>query len=235
MRLHGYARSILVAIFGVLAVAGCQTTGTPKAIPTGPVSGAIAFGGEIIPLPDGEFQVVGLIDTSKANWSAERLILVSTTGDVVDRYVSILHQNLLRASRYNLSSSCGNNAFLHSTAVATQSTNNDCWHIRTVSLGLEGAAHPMNRAIDDYVTKHDLYGPSTVIGPRFIRSWGRKKVQVQYLWNPDLFLLDFDGTPATPEEWSKEAIAADPAKAAVLTSLIRWSEEWRNRLDGAGS
>lgn len=242
---------VMALLLATGALAACQTTdGGTAADITSTISAqdagtgaTVTFKGETYPMPPGDWVSVGVVKTAGGGWSAQRLILASVvpagngSGGAIDRVAMILDQDLFSHRRYNLTTLCtAEESYHHTVRGRYDAQSNECWHVRTVGFGLAGDPHPMVRALRDWGEARGLYVPVAMLGPRFIESQGRKKRQIEYLWAADLLSPVFDGTPATPDAWTKQAAAADPAKRAVTDELVRWAEAWKAaRLDGAGS
>lgn len=215
-------------------LAACQgggQSGPPAAqVPAGPAPEGVVVGDTFVPLPTGDWTKIATLDATGSNnraaWSGERTVLVSRIDGVVDRIVMILSQRLSSHRRYNLTTACRSETFHYSEARRVNAMSNDCWHVRTLSFGLAGDPHPVNLSLAEYAEREGVYVPITALGTRFIRTQGREKVEVEYLWNVDLLDPRFDGKPALPADWSGDAIGADPVKQAVLDAVVLWSEEW---------
>lgn len=107
----------------------------------------------------------------------------------------------------------------------------DCWHIRVVSMGRQGAPHPTIAALQALADRDGLYLPVTMLSTRFAQKREiESRDYADYLYNADFLAPKPDGSPWLPDEWSKSAVAADRAKSLVVERLTRWGEGWRPRL-----
>jgi hypothetical protein len=109
----------------------------------------------------------------------------------------------------------------------------DCWHVRTVSFGLSGDPHWINKALNLYATKLNLFAPAEMVGVRFVRHMDSELLQVDYLWNPDLLMPRPDGEVWTTKDWTNAAIAADPRKKLIMDWIRKWAEDWHPRIERA--
>lgn len=217
-----------LAVLATIATA-CQSTGSGLStvqLPPSTVADFVEVGARTVPLPPGEWTPIRRIERAGSGWNSQRVILVSRIDNVIDRYVTIMTQQLTTSSSYNLTGSCSGGDFHHSNTRSSRGFSNDCWQVRTLSLGLGGDAHPQNEVMAIYAEENRLFAPLAAIGTRFIITSGPSKLEVEYLWNPDLLTATFDGDPSRPEDWSRIEIEGDPGKRAVIDAIIRWSIDW---------
>jgi hypothetical protein len=224
---------MLVAVGGCAGTAGNESPSKTAAGSAAPDPSTSAING--IPLPPGHWQAIDAGDQAVSGGSSGRIIYVSTVRGIVDRVVLVHRMTLGLRYQFQPRRSCADPGYFYQEPERPLPEGGACWHIRAVNLGLAGDPHWLNRALAQYADGQDLYLPVVMLGPRFIRYQGETLVQVDYLWNPDLLLSPPAGTLWRPEDWSNAAVADDPAKGAVMSTLVRWARQWQPRLEPGGA
>jgi hypothetical protein len=222
-------RRLCLALIALLAAV------TPAA--AGPtVEGNASYQSVRVPLPPGSWEVVDSVTIPNPrfpNFPIGQQILVSRTGKVVDRMVRITVQRKKQLQDYFTPfRPCEADGY-HFSAVADNSGNGlDCWHVRPVSLGLDDDAEPGNALLAKYGKANGLFVPVVMLGARYARLHANDtRYTVEYLWTPDLL----SPAPAaakiwTPKDWTAEAVADDPTRAAVIAAIIAWAKDWRAKI-----
>lgn len=239
----------LCAILGVGLLVACHPVDVPPPVdPTEPprlFDGSHALLGETVPLPRGpwELAVSNSIKTADPR-AAEQYytVLVSRANGVIDRAVITWVQARKDAGNTYWSGfqGClteGRDPTVHRAEVRSnigwtelaRAPALDCWHVRALNLGTEGRVHPIVADLDAHASATGDYLPLTMLGARFARArTGHQRAYVEYLFNPDL-LYPGKG-PWRAADWTREAVAADAGKKAVVDTLTEWARDWHDRV-----
>lgn len=200
------------------------------------VEGNASFQSVRVPLPPGAWEVVDTVSIPNPrfpNFPISQQILVSRSGKVIDRVVRITVQRKKQLQDYFTPlRPCEADGYYFSEVAENSGDALDCWHARAVSLGLEGDDEPGNALLAKFGKTSGSFVPVVMIGARFARLHANDtRYTVEYLWTPDLLLPAPAASKVwTPKDWTPEAVAADPAKAAVIAPLVAWAKEWRTKL-----
>lgn len=236
----------IIAAAALAALQACAPAPTAETIaPTSAprVSDAISMDDLRFPLPGGEWREVYTHKIPGQSPSAPQTFKVyaSVSGSVIDR-VSIFW--VQRKSTYKdlwrQYQSCLTTAEpeVHHAVVThneggpnpTRNPRLDCWHVRTLSMGRAGGAHPVIEALHVFAQREGLIMPATMVGARFAQKrLSDRREYAEYLWNPDV-LSPNPGNIWTPGDWTAEAAKADPARKIVVDRIKRWGEAWRANL-----
>lgn len=240
------AKSAALLMVGLLA--GCVSSGSNVGrvgqVADATVAGTVRVEGLNFPLPDGQWNEVQTYTVPGTSPRAPQTFTVyaSVNDGVIDRaavfWVQYKTTHQERWRRYQGCLDDSDAGVLH--AVITRNTGSeepsegtaiDCWHIRSFSLGRSGSAHPTIEALQLFADREGLYLPVTMLSVRFAQKREvDRRDYADYLYNPDVLLPRPGGGPWRPEEWSAEAVAAEPAQAIVIDRLRAWAETWRPRL-----
>jgi len=200
------------------------------------VEGNTSFQSVRVPLPPGSWEIVDSVTIPNPrfpNFPIGQQILVSRTGKVIDRVVRITVQKKKQLQDYFTPfRPCAADGYYFSEVTDNSGNALDCWHARPVSLGLDGDAEPGNLLLAKYGKANGLFVPVVMVGARYARlAANDTRYTVEYLWTPDLLLPAPAATKVwMPKDWTAEAVAADPSKAAVIASLIAWAKDWRAKI-----
>ncbi len=158
------------------------------------------------------------------------MVLISENRGVIDRVVLIYRVHIGRRYEFLPRESCRDPVYYHEVIDEPAEGVGFCWHVRAVNLGLAGDPHWVNQVLADDAERHKLFLPVVMPGVRFIRYADGELLQVDYLWNADLLLPASGEEVWLPGDWTNEAVAADPARQAVMQTLLQWAETWQARL-----
>lgn len=228
---------LVLAVLALSALPACEsprtTPSTRTAAVAEPGQARTTIGRFQVPLPPGDWKEVFSGSNDLSRGTSDRKILVGISGDVVDRVILIYTIEIGRRDYFKPRQSCRHEDYFFQTTTVSEEAKEDCWHVRNVSMGLSGDPHWINKALDLYAKKMDLFAPAVLVGARFIRHRDSELLQVDYLWNPDVLLPRDDGGVWTLEDWSNPAIARDPRKQLVMDEIRRWARDWHPRMEGA--
>ncbi len=231
------ASPVVLALLALSVLTACESPRTtpPKrtAAVAAPGQPQTAIGRFQVPLPPGEWKEVFSGSNDLSGGTSNRKILVETSGDVIDRVILVYHIEIGRRDYFKPRQSCRHEDYFFQTTTVSEEAKEDCWHVRNVSMGLSGDPHWINKALDLYAKKLDLFAPAVLVGARFIRHRNSELLQVDYLWNPDALLPRDDGRVWALDDWSNPAIARDPRKQLVMDEIRRWAQDWHPRMEGA--
>jgi hypothetical protein len=215
-------------VLAALLLAGCSAlpTGTAPGPTPSPPAQTLTVAGQTVPVPPGQWTLLFEGEQEIGGGTAWRGIYASIVDRVVDRMVFVYVARLGRTETFLPQAACENEDYFFQVTTAENVRIGDCWHVRVINLGLAGDPHWINRVIDLYATKADIFAPAMALGVRFIRREGPVLLRLDYALNPDVLLPDATGGVATVEAWSKEAVAADPEKQAVIETLRKWAGDW---------
>lgn len=208
----------------------------PMAANGAPVEDYASFESVRVPLPPGQWEVVDSITIPNpgfANFPIRQQILVSRSGKVIDRAVRIWVQRKKQLSDYFTPSGfCADDGYFHAEVADNSGDALDCWHVRPMSLGQQGEVEPGNALLAKYAKDKGLFLPVVMLGARFVRKPNNDlRYYVEYLWTPDLLLpANTKAKLWTPADWTVDTVKADPAKAAVIQSIIDWATDWYGRI-----
>lgn len=227
----------MLALLALSVLSACESprTTSPKrtAAVAAPGQPQTTIGRFQVPLPPGEWKEVLSGSNDLSRGTSDRKILVEIGGDVIDRVILVYHIEIGRRDYFKPRQSCRHEDYFFQTTTVSEEAKEDCWHVRTVSMGLSGDPHWINKALDLYAKKLDLFAPAVLVGARFIRHRDSELLQVDYLWNPDVLLPRDDGRVWALEDWSNPAIARDPRKQLAMDEIRRWARDWHPRMEGA--
>ena len=236
LRRSGAALLTLMILFGLSACESPRTTpktGPATAAAAGPAQASSTIGRFQVPLPPGDWKEAYSGSNELSAGTSYRKILVGVSGDVIDRVILLYHIEIGRRDYFKPRESCNNEGYFFQTTTLSVEAMEDCWHVRNVSMGLSGDPHWVNKALDLYAKKLNLYAPAVFVGTRFVRHKDSELLQVDYLWNPDVLLPGDDGRVWAAEDWSNPAIAGDPRRKLVMDEIRRWSRDWHPRVERA--
>lgn len=233
-------RPTLPSIFTVLVLsllAGCETPRTfssagPKTVAV-PGQQQTTISRFQVPLPPGDWREAYSGSKDLSRGTSYRKILVEVSGDVMDRVILIYQIEIGRRDYFKPRKSCRHEEYFFQTTTVSEKAMEDCWHVRNVSMGLKGDPHWINKALDLYARKMDLFAPAVWVGTRFIRHKDSDLLQVDYLWNPEVLLPRSDGRVWAVEDWSNSPIAGDPRRKIVMDEIRRWGQDWHPRMEQA--
>ena len=240
----------ILAAIALGALQACAPAPSAKTLaPTSatPVSGAVEVEGLTFPLPGGEWREVysHKIPGRSPNAPQSFQVYASISGNVIDRAAIFwVQRKFSYTNKWRQYQSCltTGDANVHFSEVRlneggaepTTDPKLDCWHVRTLSMGRAGGAHPVIEALHVYAEREGLVMPATMIGARFAQKrLSDRREYAEYLWNPDV-LSPNPGKVWTPADWSRAATAADPARKIVTDRITRWGKAWRPSLLRAG-
>ena len=229
-------RRVVPAILALLVVsllAACESPRSTPSAASGPQQPTTTIGDIKVPLPPGEWREAFSGSKDLSRGTSFRKILVGVNGDVIDRLILIYLVEIGRRDYFKPRVNCSHEDYFFETTTVSDKAKEDCWHVRNVSMGLKGDPHWINKALDLYAKKMDLYAPAVWVGPRFVRHKDSELLQVDYLWNPDLLLPHPEGQVWAVEDWANPAIAGDPRKKRVMDETRRWGGEWHPRMQRA--
>lgn len=241
----------IIAALALCAVQACAPSPTAETLApqtATPVSGAVTLEELTFPLPGGEWREVYTHNIPGRSPSAPQVFKVyaSVSGSVIDRAAIFwvqrkkTHKNLWRQYQSCLTTSAPqvHHAVVRQNEGGDSPTNNpalDCWHVRTLSMGRAGGAHPVIEALHVYAEREGLIMPAAMLGARFAQKrMTDRREYAEYLWNPDI-LAPVPGKIWTAADWTQDAVAADPARKIAIERITRWGEAWRPRLLGGGA
>lgn len=200
------------------------------------VEGSAEYLGVTVPLPPGKWEVVDTVTIKNPgypNFPIKQAVLASRSGNVVDRVTRIWVQQKLRsADWFNAYHPCDADGYFFSVVKENTGKTLDCWHVREVSLGLDGSPEAGTLALTDYGKSNGLFVPVVMIGARFARLQDpRQRFYVEYLWTPDLLVAaDTENHVWLPDDWTSDAVKSDPRKTALVETIIAWAKDWRERI-----
>ena len=224
----------ILAILVLSLLAACESPrSTSSATVSGPEQPTTTIGDIKVPLPPGDWREAFSGSKDLSRGTSFRKILVGVNGDVIDRLILIYLVEIGRRDYFKPRANCRHDDYFFQTTTVSDKAMEDCWHVRNVSMGLKGDPHWINKALDLYAKKMDLYAPAVWVGPRFVRHKNSELLQVDYLWNPDVLLPHPEGRVWAVEDWANPAIAGDPGKKLVMDETRRWGRELHPRLQRA--
>ncbi|SDH06523.1 hypothetical protein [Roseospirillum parvum] len=235
----------------VLALAACQTTpASQDPAPATPLTGpSVSLLGESFPLPPGSWEDVarGEIRVPGRHTAPQHYrVLVSRVGGVIDRAVVVWGQVKTGRWARHWSGFQGclttDDPAVHRAEVGENYTGGayitgvrlDCWHLRTLSLGLAGDPHPMIADLAAWAEAEGAYLPLAMLGARYaVKRHEDRRAYVEYLFNPDL--LYPHATAWTAADWTRAEVADDPGKQALVETLGAWAAAWHARIHAPGA
>jgi hypothetical protein len=194
-------------------------------------------GGKMIPLPPGEWILVGYgLTTSEGGARFFSPHLLQLKGNVVVGLVeaasALEGPRLLNyGGGYVFNRDCE-----RVDVVYRERLNNyeggpqDCWRVTHASMVL--GSHPAQGTLEryKYVEEHNLVLPSDMLKVQF--HFANKIPQfldASYGFNPEL-----DGVKGNSNSWRRERIYKDQKKVDYIQRLIDWGKAWHDRVrDGA--
>jgi hypothetical protein len=233
-----------IVLLAAMVLAGCESAPADKARPetaTPPASGAqkvvegsFADGPFVLPLPPGRWQVAYSTEEKVSFGKAWRHVLVKTEGRFIKQAVFIYRTEIGGRQAYEQREACGYEGYFHSVVADGGKGSGECWHVRTVSLGLIGTPNPVSEVFRVLAEKFDLVAPLTMVGTRYIRFKAQDQLQVDYVWTPELLVPPpVRGQVWKPEDWSNEAVRRDANKLIAMKTLQRWGEAWYPKIEQA--
>ena len=243
-------RKPLIALAVIGTMLGACAQPEVGSLDAPPVSGAVEVDGLSFPLPTGDWQLAASYNQPGASPNAPQAFraYVSRSDKLIDRVAIVWVQrkstfkNLWR--KYQSCLTEGDPGVHH--AVVTTNTGDfdnpstdtaiDCWHVRTFSLGTQGGAHPIVEGLRAYADSNGLFLSPAMVGARFAQKrQADRRSYVEYLWTPDILVPRFDNGIWGLDDWSPEAVAADPARTIAVKGLVDWATTWRPRILGSGA
>lgn len=240
----------LIAALALTVLQACAPAPSAKTlapVTAVPVSGAVTVEDLSFPLPGGEWREVYTHEIPGRSPNAPQLFKVyaSVSGSVIDRAAIVwVQRKFTYTDKWRQYQSCltTNDQNVHFSEVSlneggtTPTTNPklDCWHVRTLSMGRAGGAHPAIEALHVYAEREGLVMPTAMIGARFAQKRiPDRREYAEYLWNPDVLAPNPSGIWG-PADWTQNAVANDPARQIVIERITRWGKAWRPGLLRAG-
>lgn len=195
------------------------------------IEGAAEIGGLKVPLPDGPWTVFYSDDKAEGKIPVFRLGLLRTSGKAIKQVAFIrVAQNSIKGGFKPFEQCTLANYFFSETVVNQIGGPQNCWHVRPETLAADTPSERQT-ALTNYAKSKSLFLPLTMIGSRYHMANRSRALRVSYGWAPDLIM------PAPKEkkawrfqDWTADAVAADPRKKAIMTKMKRWGEEWRPRV-----
>lgn len=201
----------------------------------GPVEGRESYQDVSVPLPPGKWEVVdefAIPNPRFQNYPISMEILVSRSGNVIDRVVRIWVQRYRGDGSWQPYHPCDASGFYYSEVKENSGYGLDCWHVRELSLGLGDDPEPGNKVLADFGKKNGLFVPVVMLGARFARMHSsNQRYYVEYLWTPDLLLpANTSAKVWKPEDWTDDVVKKDPDKQAVVTAIVDWAKDWYKQI-----
>ena len=231
---------LAVAALGVL-LAGCGTAANQDALVVGnQYEGFITVGGGglQVPLPEGEWRLVG------TSLYADRMeidgVLIRTKQRRVSRLVDfyVISGPQLRGLRSSYKFCgrkdiifMGKSEFYANTGMYGWGEQ-DCWGINHWPMTFSGSVPKHLLALRDYVEANGLVLPSTMIAVHYRRGGKGKFFSLNYYFNPEL-----EGIPPPQQvewrtsDWHRDRYFLDPKKKAYIEKLIKWGAELHAQVD----
>jgi hypothetical protein len=218
----------------------------PKA--STPVSGAVVLEDLTFPLPGGEWREVYThsIPGSSPNAPQTFKVYASVSGAMIDRAAIFWVQRKFSVTnkwrQYQSCLTTKDSDVHYSEIILNEGSNTpsvdpklDCWHVRALSTGRAGGAHPVIEALHLYAAREGLVMPAVMIGAKFAQKRiGDRRDYAEYLWNLDV-LSPNQAKIWRPTDWTQSAVATDPARRIAVERITRWAKDWRKHLLSGGS
>lgn len=197
-------------------------------VPGQAVADRLAIAGKQIPLPAGEWQVVGyardpIADRPATDGAIESVALFQWRGPAVAAFVMVHVNERPAAGGWGLSGDC-TRADIH-LAILHYATTIDgaCSFINHVVSDAPAGASSAWTAARARAAAQGWVLPPTWVMAGFRITDRRDVVDVRYHFNPSLW--NIAAAPAASwrdNDWAPARVAADPARAAAAAGLVRW-------------
>ncbi|MEQ8708944.1 MAG: hypothetical protein RIC36_08125 [Rhodospirillales bacterium] len=223
------------ALVCALLLSACQTTGNQVEEPVigQTVSTVFAVSGNQVPLPDGDWTVVGTGKVREENIVRYDLAaLAKVSSNVVTQLVLVRNADPPHEPRFDPYAGCESDdyyftAFLQNDYRGRQ----DCWRTQPFSLGITGSDQPHIQQFQQDAQLNGIVVPSAMIGFAYHIAEGPDAMDIIYLWNPDLILPHPDPIRTWgPEDWTITEIRSSPVKRAIFDSFREFAAEWHPKI-----
>lgn len=227
------AMAFIGLILGACATAGpgaepgaAVVTTREAGLPPPNVAFTRRYAGVAVPFPSGNWTLVSQTTIESESPAAVRQALwASTAGGVVDRLVAVrIHPR--PPEGFAPFAQCAATGYPHAAVYRNARDDQACWHVRPVNLGLAGEPPLANQVVAAFAEGGGLTLPATMVGVRYVATSGGARRQIEYLFNPDLLAPAAGGRLWRPTDWTRSAVAGDPRRRAMVTSLSGWGERW---------
>lgn len=195
------------------------------------VEGAVEIGGFKVPLPPGAWTAYYADDTPEEKFPVFKLGLLRATGKSIKQTVYIRVSRNPTNAGFHFFPQCSLTSYFFSVTVANKiGGEQNCWHVRPETLAAD-VPSARQIALVKYADSKHLFLPLTMIGSRFHMADLTGLLRVSYGWTPDLILrAPKDKKAWRFQDWTADAVAADPRKKAIMTKMQQWGEEWRPQI-----
>jgi hypothetical protein len=179
----------------------------------------------MVPLPEGDWTKVGAVDLSSSpRYLTTAHVLVSKTGNAIDRVVIVWEQEARGSGFFNDFKKCDAASNLAQSIVSKQATSTDCVYSRALAWGDNGKISSMVRR---YARANGMFAPLVTVGPRVAFSLRRRhRMAVDYAFNVDLLAPRADRALWTPADWTPATVQAG-TQAATVKELHAFGERMR--------
>lgn len=190
-------------------------------------------GGIVLPLPNGEWQLVALEpsrhtrdEANLAAWSGAFVSLELSKQQRLKSFITFyMVASDMFAGGWKVPASCTATNTLHLVRIeARQRRDIRCWGVKSYGMGVTPNSAQWYRDTNDWVVKNTKHVPATLIGVNFTRASGPKLLTAVYLFNPEAAGQARSG-------WTNSLVQADAKKSRYIESLKNFGERWEPRID----
>ena len=225
-----------VLAMGMLGILGVVFSPMAEAANVGEqLTGTAVVGGVSIPLPDGTWTVYYAVDEGDPAFPTSKLGLAQLRGKVIKQTVYLRVSRSVARAGFEPYPYCEQpHYFFAEKSVNEAGNRQNCWHVRAESLAVDDAPSDRYQALLHFSKANGYFLPLTLIGSRFHIADRNKSIRVSIGWNPDLILRAPEAQKVWRfQDWTAEAVAADPRKRVIMSKFKRWSDDWRPNVEGA--
>lgn len=206
-------------------------------VPGAELRGQLALGPFTVPLPPGPWIVYFTESATSKDGSTvtEKVGLLALAGDTVTREIYARADVKRDRKGFLAFPHCRDPSYFHEQQRSNIHTRDqDCWHVRSVSMVERADAGPRFQALYAKTDAENLFLPAAMVGSRFHFAAADALLRVSYAWNPELLLRARSVDKVwLAADWSKGEVSRDPRRLAVMRIMQRWGADWHDGIAAA--
>lgn len=229
-RIRTAVLSVFIALFAFCLPAAALEVGET-------IQDSVSVGGFTMPLPAGVWTVYYINQSDDPEFPTAKVGLILERGKIVRQAMYIRTARATKHTGFKPYPYCERPYYFYEETLANQAGNvQQCWHMRAEALTGDGESSERYASLLEVSKRNGYFLPLTMIGARYHFANRSKTLRVSIGWNPDAILRAPESKKVWRfEDWTADAIAADPRKKVIMTKFKKWSQDWLPNVENAFS
>ncbi|HYD68302.1 DUF2061 domain-containing protein [Azospirillum sp.] len=208
------------------------------------VSGHYSVAGKQVPLPAGQWRLLGWETVPAAGNAArplERAVLARVEGGRMDAFVLVTANAAPADAGWGMTRDCTRDDIHFAAVHYVSAVDGACTFVNHVVSAAAPDSAPVWLNAEREARGRGWAMPTTWLMAGFRITDRRDVVDVRFHFNPEAFGFGPGrGRPWSESQWAQGGVSADPARARMIAALVHWAAEaaplmesgFRNRLTG---